>query len=124
MTKPVPKGTADRVGVSMPAESGADRFAAVADAGRHRVPPMEPLLSTRGLAEMTGQREQTWRVRRMNGDGPPFVRIGKRAFYRPEDVRRWLEERRFQSTAEETVARVREASQEPRAARRAGRGRA
>lgn len=75
----------------------SSRFAPKPSAGQ----PLEPLWSTRDLEEFTGQRAQTWRVRRMNGDGPPFIRIGKRAFYRPEDVRRWLEERRFQSTAEE-----------------------
>lgn len=108
MTKPVPNGTADRVGVSNHAET-AGRHETFARSGRYRSPQIEPLMSTRDVAEMTGEREQTVRVRRMRGDGPPYVRVGSRAYYHPEDVREWLRGRRFQSTSEETVAREAEA---------------
>lgn len=26
-----------------------------------------------------------------NGEGPPFVRVGRRVFYRRGDIRRWLQ---------------------------------
>lgn len=61
------------------------------------------LMTTRDLAAMTGEREQTIRARRMRGDGVPFVRIGGRAYYRSEDAEEWLLARRFKSTSEETV---------------------
>lgn len=72
--------------------------------------PIEPLMNTRDVAEVTGEREQTIRLRRMKGNGVPFVRCGSRAYYHPEDVREWLRSRRFQSTSEETVAREAETS--------------
>jgi hypothetical protein len=42
---------------------------------------------------------QRWRA---SGDGPPFVRLGKRRVaYRVADVEQWLAERTFTSLADE-----------------------
>jgi hypothetical protein len=42
---------------------------------------------------------QRWRV---TGDGPPFVRLGKRRIvYRVDDVEKWLAQRTFKHLAEE-----------------------
>lgn len=65
----------------------------------------DTLMTTGDLVRMTGERDQTWRLRRMRGDGPPFVRIGVRAFYRREDVEEWLRGRTYRTTTEETTRR-------------------
>lgn len=108
MTKPVPNGTADGIGVSNHEES---------DTGP--LPEIEPLLSTRAYAALTGRAVQTVRIERMRGGGPPYIRHRGRAYYHPADIREWLRARRFQSTAEETVAREAQA----RSAAKAKRGR-
>ena len=38
--------------------------------------------------------------RRIDGDGPPYVKIGRRVGYLRADIMAWLAQRRFQSTAE------------------------
>ena len=43
---------------------------------------------------------------RAEGEGPPFVKIGGRVFYRRCDVVNWLESRVFSSTAEYQAARA------------------
>jgi hypothetical protein len=45
---------------------------------------------------------QAWRV---SGCGPRFVKLGRRVFYRGSDLRRFIEENTFQSTAEVDNAR-------------------
>ena len=37
---------------------------------------------------------------RIDGDGPPYVKIGRRVGYLRADVMAWLAQRQFQSTAE------------------------
>lgn len=63
------------------------------------------LLTTGDRVRPTGETDPTWRLRRMRGDGPPFVRIGVRAFYRREDVEEWLRGRTYRTTTEETARR-------------------
>jgi hypothetical protein len=41
---------------------------------------------------------ETWR---RNGNGPPFLRIGRRVFYRLSDIEAWLATKRFKSRAHE-----------------------
>ena len=49
------------------------------------------LLSTAEAAGMTGIPEGTWRYWRHCGDeGPPSVRLGKRVFYRKQDIIDWI----------------------------------
>ena len=52
----------------------------------------ERLLSSAEYANWRGWRtEQTARRERWAGDGPRFVRVGGRVYYRPQDLRTWLE---------------------------------
>jgi hypothetical protein len=45
---------------------------------------------------------QRWRA---EGEGPPFVRLGRRrVIYRRSDVEKWLAERTFKSLAHETAS--------------------
>jgi hypothetical protein len=67
---------------------------------------LEKLLLTSQLAEMTNEPPQRWRARRVSGDGPPFQKIGRRAFYSETDVREWLAARRVTNTAQARAARI------------------
>lgn len=46
--------------------------------------PEADLAAARGVCLRTIQRERALRV------GPPFIRLGRRIFYRPEAVEAWL----------------------------------
>ena len=64
------------------------------------------LLSTHQAAQALGLRPQTLRVWRLKGKGPQYIRYGNfggRVAYRPSDIEKWLAERTFASTTEETV---------------------
>jgi predicted DNA-binding transcriptional regulator AlpA len=55
---------------------------------------MRRLLKSREMAEVFGLTDNTLRIWRMNGTGPPFYRVGGKAVrYSEEKVREWLEER-------------------------------
>jgi hypothetical protein len=64
-------------------------------------PDAQPeFIDTDELARRTGVKAQTWRVRRLKGDGPPFYRIGKHIRYRwGDEVLAWLETRKRRSTS-------------------------
>ncbi|WBT08994.1 DNA-binding protein [Corynebacterium sp. SCR221107] len=34
---------------------------------------------------------QTWAQKRYDGTGPKFYKVGRRVFYRPQDVDEWVE---------------------------------
>ncbi len=67
---------------------------------------MDKLLRTEDLAAVTGEPSQRWRARRVSGDGPPFQKIGRRAYYSEADVREWLAARRCTNTAQARAARL------------------
>lgn len=54
---------------------------------------MEKLLSARQLADALGVPLGTIYRWNYTGDGPPMVKIGRHAKYRPADVDRWLDEK-------------------------------
>jgi hypothetical protein len=41
-----------------------------------------------------------FRRKRLLGDGPPFIRVSNRVFYRRSELRRWVAERASDSTQE------------------------
>ena len=47
-------------------------------------------LNTRQLAEHTGIAASTWNKRRLTGDGPSYIKAGRRVLYRWSDVAAWL----------------------------------
>lgn len=49
---------------------------------------------------------RTLERRRLDGSGPPFVKLGGRILYRPEDIDAWAADRTFASTSEATQAVV------------------
>lgn len=64
----------------------------------------ELLLDEVMLAERLGMSRKALSIRRWRGGGPPFVRLGRRVFYRPEDVQEWLVSNRCSSTAMQPTA--------------------
>jgi DNA-binding transcriptional MerR regulator len=67
---------------------------------------MEKLLSTAEAARILGLVPQTLRIWRSRGGGPAYVRYGGprgRVYYHPEDLNKWLEDRKAENTSEETV---------------------
>jgi hypothetical protein len=50
----------------------------------HDLIPEAELAAARGVCLRTIQRERALRI------GPPFIRLGRRIFYRPEAVEAWL----------------------------------
>lgn len=69
----------------------------------------EKLLTTKQLAEMLGYKPDTLVQKRINGSGPPFIKMGARAIrYRNSDVLAWIgAQGMFKSTAEAKHARDR-----------------
>lgn len=60
---------------------------------------MGQLLTTEQVADLLQMSPHTVKVYRHRGDGPAFVRLGKQARYRLEDVEAWLERRVAETNA-------------------------
>ena len=59
------------------------------------------LLRDTEVAKLVGLAPITMRKLRCSGDGPPFIRCGRRAVrYYLDEVERWIDSNRFRSTAE------------------------
>jgi hypothetical protein len=64
--------------------------------------------TTKDISARFGLKEQTWRKFRLQGGGPPFIKLTLgnhnkgRVMYRIADVEAWLAARTFRSTAEVT----------------------
>lgn len=76
---------------------------------------VEKLLTPATVADMLGIKLQSLRVRRMRGQGPPFIRLGagptSRCAYRASDIARWIAERpTYSGTCEEKAALGKEAA--------------
>ena len=66
----------------------------------------EPLWTEEELATYAKVAEVTVRKWRTSGEGPAFIRYGKRNVrYRPADVHEWESRRRFRHLADERMAR-------------------
>jgi len=68
------------------------------------------LLDTAGAARHLGFKPQTLRKKRLDGTGPPYIRLGNapsaRVAYRLSDIESWLNQHTFKSTSQETVLRA------------------
>jgi predicted DNA-binding transcriptional regulator AlpA len=64
------------------------------------------ILSPKQLAERIQRPERTIERWRLTGEGPAFIRLGRRIAYRVEDVERWLAGRTFASRAAELARRT------------------
>jgi predicted DNA-binding transcriptional regulator AlpA len=51
---------------------------------------IDPLLDDRELERRTGRKRSTWQKKRLTGDGPPFIRLGRLVRYRQSEFEAWL----------------------------------
>lgn len=58
------------------------------------------LIDTEQLAMRTGIAASTWTKRRLTGDSPPHIKIGRRVLYRWSDVEAWLKTKLRRSTSD------------------------
>jgi predicted DNA-binding transcriptional regulator AlpA len=61
---------------------------------------MTALLTQREAASVLRLSERTLERSRVTGDGPPFVKAGRRVLYRPADIDAWIASRVRTSTSE------------------------
>ena len=57
-------------------------------------------LSPKPAADRIGLSSSTLAKLRLSGDGPAFLKLGKRVAYRPQDIEVWQSQRVFNSTSE------------------------
>jgi predicted DNA-binding transcriptional regulator AlpA len=62
--------------------------------------PVSDIIDTGELARRTGTGVSTWAKRRLTGDTPPYLKLGRTVRYRWEDVLAWLEGRSRRSTSD------------------------
>jgi predicted DNA-binding transcriptional regulator AlpA len=62
-------------------------------------------LRTPAAADYLGYAESTLEKKRLTGDGPPFIRLGRVVVYDTRDLDAWLAARRASSTSEQPAAR-------------------
>ena len=60
-------------------------------------------LRTPAAADYLGYAESTLEKKRLTGDGPPFIRLGRVVVYDTRDLDAWLVQRRARSTSEPTA---------------------
>jgi excisionase family DNA binding protein len=53
--------------------------------------PASPLMTTEEAAEYTRLSTETLRYFRQRDEGPRFAKLGRRVFYRRQDVDAWIE---------------------------------
>ena len=59
-----------------------------------------PLLTTAEAATFVRLSRRTLEDYRTKGTGPTYRRLGKKIYYRPEDLNNWIDARAFTSTSE------------------------
>ena len=60
----------------------------------------QPLMNTRQAATYVGLSPRTMEDLRTKGGGSVYRRLGKRVFYRLEDLDAWIDVRSYKSTSE------------------------
>ena len=65
---------------------------------------MKPLLKEEDAAPFTGHSVSTLQKKRVTGDGPLFVKIGRSVRYREEDLEAYVSARVVGSTSEQQAA--------------------
>jgi predicted DNA-binding transcriptional regulator AlpA len=62
------------------------------------VTPPPGVLQARDAARFVGLSESTLAKLRLNGNGPTYCKLGRRAVYRPADLEQWLQSRTTRDT--------------------------
>ncbi len=63
-------------------------------------PAQKPMWTDKDLAARFGNDPNYWAKLRCSGDGPEFLKIGKRCYYEPERFEAWLATKRRKSTSD------------------------
>jgi predicted DNA-binding transcriptional regulator AlpA len=58
------------------------------------------LSTTKEIAALYGLGYSTVTKWRLTGEGPPYIKIGRKVMYSPPDVEEWLESKRRTSTSQ------------------------
>jgi predicted DNA-binding transcriptional regulator AlpA len=58
------------------------------------------VVDTERAAALLGLSTSTLAKLRLTGDGPPFIKLGRRVVYRLSDLEKWLDGRCFASTSQ------------------------
>lgn len=66
--------------------------------------PAEPLWSSEDYEKHIGAHAGYAAKQRLNGDGPAYIKIGRKVAYDPQDVRSYLASRKVRSTSEAQAA--------------------
>jgi predicted DNA-binding transcriptional regulator AlpA len=63
---------------------------------------MEPkeFVDTRELAQVTGISKSTWDKRRLTGNSPPYIKVGRSVRYHLQTAISWMKNRSRHSTSE------------------------
>ena len=61
-------------------------------------------LRTPAAADYLGYAESTLEKKRLSGDGPPFIRLGRAIVYDTRDLDEWLAGRRRRSTSDSGIS--------------------
>lgn len=61
------------------------------------------LQTEKETAEQNGLSEKTLANWRHRGEGPKFIKLGRRVMYDPKDIEEWRNSRRFSSTSQASV---------------------
>jgi hypothetical protein len=69
---------------------------------RHDDDPV--FLDQRDAAELTRLNPRTLEKKRLQGNGPPFIKVGRRVLYDREDLIAWMRQHRRTSTSDEGAA--------------------
>lgn len=65
---------------------------------------MKPLLEEEAAAPLIGWSVSTLQKKRVAGDGPPYVKLGRSVRYRPEDLEAYVIEHTISSTSQQRAA--------------------
>ena len=65
--------------------------------------PLTEYIDVKGLEAYTGVSASTWNKRRLTGDTPPFVKIGRSVRYHLPTAREWMAARERRSTRPSSV---------------------
>ena len=66
--------------------------------------PTHRRLKTHAAADYVGYKESTLEKKRVSGDGPPFIKLGRAIVYDTRDLDVWLAERRATSTSQKAAS--------------------
>lgn len=63
----------------------------------------QPLSIENMIARYPGTTRQTWAQARFNGTGPAYFKVGRKVYYRPDDVIAWEESQLRTRTDDEVM---------------------